>query len=296
MGMKMLGLWGNKSEGLAVSAEFQHTLMQQVMRTELIRVKALIGTTAILVALLLIIHTVDPYAVEHLWYGRLKPEDLYSILIPFILFEIWVHVSISRYLRLYRDLPVYRRYLGTLIETSMPTLALAMEIDSMGPAEALGSGAAGLFHFHYSLDAAAGFLALDLHGLRRGRRTVLHGDVLSSCRQHRSCARSLLSLRAQRDDPDLRHEALRRARPDAAVPSRRQRIVGRPGDRQCHGRRSGAARRARFDTGRRAQVGYRAGRRHGAAEPAQDARPQAGRHGRLDPCRRRLRKDDEGWY
>ena len=127
-----------KSEGSAVSADFQHALMQQVMRTELIRVKALIGTTAILAAMLLIIHTVDPYAVEHLWHGRLKPEDLYSILIPFILFELWVHISISRYLRLDRDLPVYRRYLGTLIETSMPTLALAMEIDSMGSVEALG--------------------------------------------------------------------------------------------------------------------------------------------------------------
>lgn len=134
----MLGLWGNKGQDLEVSAEFQHALMQQVMRTELIRVKALIGTTAILAAMLLIIHTVDPYAVEHLWHGRLKPQDLYSILIPFILFEIWVHISISRYLQLDRDLPVYRRYLGTLIETSMPTLALAMEIDSMGSVEALG--------------------------------------------------------------------------------------------------------------------------------------------------------------
>ena len=35
-------------------------------------------------------------------------------------------------------MPVYRRYLGVLIETSMPTLALALHIDSMGPVEALG--------------------------------------------------------------------------------------------------------------------------------------------------------------
>jgi adenylate cyclase len=136
--MKMLGLWGNKKQGSAVSAEFQHSLMQQVMRTELIRVKALIGTAALLAALILIIHAIDPYAVEHLWHGRLKPSDLYTIMIPFILFELWVHVSISRYLRLDRDLPVYRRYLGAFIETSMPTLALALHIDSMGPAEALG--------------------------------------------------------------------------------------------------------------------------------------------------------------
>jgi adenylate cyclase len=134
----MLGLRGNKSERSAVSAEFQHALMQQVMRTELIRVKALIGTTAVLVAVILILHAIDPYAVEHLWHGKLKPTDLYTILIPFILFELWVHISISRYLKQDRDLPVYRRYLGALIETSMPTLALAMHIDSMGPVEALG--------------------------------------------------------------------------------------------------------------------------------------------------------------
>jgi adenylate cyclase len=134
----MLGLRGNKSERSAVSAEFQHTLMQQVMRTELIRVKALIGTTAVLVAVILILHAIDPYAVEHLWHGKLKPTDLYTILIPFILFELWVHISISRHLKQDRDLPVYRRYLGALIETSMPTLALAMHIDSMGPVEALG--------------------------------------------------------------------------------------------------------------------------------------------------------------
>src|SRR4030088_315001 len=136
--MKMLGLWGNKGQGSGVSADFQRALMQQVMRTELIRVKALIGTTAILAALILILPTIDPYAVEHLWHGRLKPTDLYIIMIPFILFELWVHVSINRYLRLDRDLPVYRRYLGALIETSMPPFALAMHIDSMGPVEALG--------------------------------------------------------------------------------------------------------------------------------------------------------------
>ena len=134
----MLGLWGNKGQGSAVSAEFQHSLMQQVMRTELIRVKALIGTTAILATVILILHAIDPYAVEHLWHGKLKPTDLYIVLIPFILFELWVHISISRYLKQDRDLPVYRRYLGALIETSMPTLALGMHIDSMGAVEALG--------------------------------------------------------------------------------------------------------------------------------------------------------------
>ena len=134
----MLGLRGNKETRPAVSADFRHALMQQVLRTELIRIKALIGTTAVMVFLLFVIYTLDPYAVEHLWHGRLSPIDLYKILIPFILFELYIHTVLSRYLRLDRDIPVYRRYIGALVETSMPTLALALHIDSMGPVEALG--------------------------------------------------------------------------------------------------------------------------------------------------------------
>ena len=133
----MLGL-GNKTEARRYRPNFEHALMRQVMRTELIRVKALIGTAAFITIVILILHMVDPYAVEHLWHGGLKPTDLYRILIPFILFELWVHFTISRHLTLDQDLPVYRRYLGVLIETSMPTLALALHIDSMGPVEALG--------------------------------------------------------------------------------------------------------------------------------------------------------------
>ncbi|SIO43838.1 adenylate cyclase [Bradyrhizobium erythrophlei] len=135
----MLGLWDNKGgQDSAVSADFAHALMQQVLRTELIRIKALIATAAVLTVLIWTIYFFDPYAVTHLWHGRLKPTYLYAILIPFILFELWVHTVISRHLKLDRDVPVIRRYFGALIETSMPTLALALEIDSMGPVEALG--------------------------------------------------------------------------------------------------------------------------------------------------------------
>jgi adenylate cyclase len=135
----MLGLWDNKGgQEAAVSADFTHALMQQVLRTELIRIKALIGTAALIAVMLWTIHTIDPKAVDHLWHGRLKPNDLFAILIPFILFELWVHTVISRHLRLDRDIAVARRYLGALIETSMPTLALALHIDSMGSVEALG--------------------------------------------------------------------------------------------------------------------------------------------------------------
>lgn len=134
----MLGLWGNKSARPVVSADFQRALTQQILRTELIRIKALIGTTVLLASLILIIDFVDPYAIQHLWHGRLNPSDLLTILVPFVLFEVWVHFVISGYLGKDHDLPVYRRYIGAFVETSMPTLALAMHIESMGPVEALG--------------------------------------------------------------------------------------------------------------------------------------------------------------
>lgn len=129
---------GPESTKEAVSADFQRALTEQVLRTELIRIKALIGTTVLLAALILVIHTVDPFAIEHLWHGKLNPVDLFTILIPFVLFEVWVLFVIRRHLGKGDDLPVYRRYISALVETSMPTLALAMHIDSMGRVEALG--------------------------------------------------------------------------------------------------------------------------------------------------------------
>src|SRR6266513_1557553 len=131
----MLGSWGNSGVGQsAVSADFEHALTQEVLRTELIRIKALIATTSILGVMLWTVYILDPEALNHVWRGHLKPVYLYAILVPFILFELWVHAVISRHLKLRRDVPVYRRYLGALIETSMPTIALALHIEIMGSA------------------------------------------------------------------------------------------------------------------------------------------------------------------
>ena len=124
--------------GSEVSPEFHQAMTQEILRTELIRIKALIGTTVLLGTILLAVYLFAPEAVSKVWHGNLKPSYLYSVMVPFILFELWVHGVISRHIKLHRDVPVVRRYLGVLIETSMPTIALALHIDSMGPVEALG--------------------------------------------------------------------------------------------------------------------------------------------------------------
>ena len=135
----MTGFWRKQGGGSpAVSVDFEHALVQETLRTELIRVKALIGTAASLAVVLWTIYIIEPDTISRIWMGHLKPAYLYAILIPFILFELWVHAMISRQIRLNRDLPLFRRYLGAFIETSMPTVALALHIDNMGPVAALG--------------------------------------------------------------------------------------------------------------------------------------------------------------
>src|SRR5712672_1862901 len=136
----MLGFWGNKTgkQRSAVSTDFERALTQEVLRTELLRIKALIATASLLTAIFLTLYVLAPDALNAIWRGGLRPSYLYVTLVPFILFELSVHALVSRQLKLGRDVPVVRRYLGALIETTMPTVALALHIDNMGSVQALG--------------------------------------------------------------------------------------------------------------------------------------------------------------
>ena len=138
--MTMAGWWSGEktTQDTTVSADFHHALMQEVMATELLRIKVLIGIALAFSALTSVIYFTAPDALVRVWHGNFKPSYLYSVITPFILFELWVHGAISWYRRQGRDLPIIRRYVGALIETSMPTVALALHIDSMGPVAALG--------------------------------------------------------------------------------------------------------------------------------------------------------------
>ncbi|UGY15748.1 adenylate/guanylate cyclase domain-containing protein [Bradyrhizobium septentrionale] len=136
----MAGFWGRDkaAQGATVATDFHHALMREVMTTELLRVKVLIAIAAAFSVISSAIYFIAPEALVRVWHGNFKPSYLYSVIVPFILFELWVHGAITRHMEQDRDLPVFRRYIGALIETSMPTVALALHIDSMGPVAALG--------------------------------------------------------------------------------------------------------------------------------------------------------------
>jgi adenylate cyclase len=120
-----------------VSKEFEHMLMREVLRIELVRVRALIIVSLWIMLVVFLDQTFLPDVVRQIWQG-LNPNSVYRILLGLILFELWVHTAISRHLKRDKDLPGFRRYLGALIETSIPTLLLALQIESMGPVRALG--------------------------------------------------------------------------------------------------------------------------------------------------------------
>ena len=136
----MLGFWGKMKgeQEPPVPDDFRRALTQEVMGTELLRIKVLIATAVVLCVMVTIAYFFATEAVTRVWHGNLTPLYLYSIIGPFILFEWWVHGSIRRHMKRGRDLPLYRRYIGALIETSMPTVALALHIDGMGSVAALG--------------------------------------------------------------------------------------------------------------------------------------------------------------
>jgi adenylate cyclase len=130
------GLVGGSHE--RVSKEFDHLLMREVMRSELVRIRTLIGVTAVIAVIVAVVHIFVPEVVQRIWRGGVSPNAIYPILIGFILLELWIYRAISHHLELDRDISIYRRYIGALIETSLPTFVLALQIESMGPVRALG--------------------------------------------------------------------------------------------------------------------------------------------------------------
>jgi adenylate cyclase len=127
--------WAKPHE--AVSRQFEHMLMREVMRTELVRVRALITVALCIMVIVFVVHTFFPNIVHEVWRG-INPNAIYRVLIIFTLFELWVHTAISGHLKNDDDMNVYRRYLGAFIEISVPSYLLFLQIEAMGPVRALG--------------------------------------------------------------------------------------------------------------------------------------------------------------
>jgi adenylate cyclase len=136
----MAGFWGNRKgmHGAPVSADFRHALMQEVLRTELIRIKVILVTLTVLLMALTLVYVIAPTSIERIWHDHFPLVPLCAAFLLFAVFELSVMRLVSQRLAQGRDAPYARRYLGALIETSLPTVALYLQMNAMGPAQALG--------------------------------------------------------------------------------------------------------------------------------------------------------------
>ena len=121
-----------------VSAEFHHALMRQILKTEVVRVTAVIVFTSALALTALAVYFIAPAGIDRIWHGHFAPPLVLAIVLPFVAFELAVLYLVKRRIALDRDIPVVRRYVGSFIETSLPTVLLAIHITAMGATEALG--------------------------------------------------------------------------------------------------------------------------------------------------------------
>src|SRR6266403_3316568 len=135
----MHGFWRGKADGhrSAVSADFEHALTREILSTERLRVKAIRVTLSLLLASLAAVNAISPSSIERIWHGRLPILPLYAAFLLFAVFELLVLRLLGQRLAQGRDVPYARRYLGALIETSLPTVALYLQMRAMGPTQAL---------------------------------------------------------------------------------------------------------------------------------------------------------------
>jgi adenylate cyclase len=122
-------------------AGFHDALTREILLTERLRVKTVILMVVLLVLALSASYFFAPPELLHISRGRIDLARLYGVTVPFVLLELFVLRLLTRRLAMHRDVPALRRYLSALIETSLPTFALYIHMNTMGSAQALGFAA-----------------------------------------------------------------------------------------------------------------------------------------------------------
>ena len=120
---------------------FHAALTREILVTERLRIKAVLATILLFAVALTGMHLIFPESMERIWRGQFQLWKFYVVAVPLVIFELTVLWLLQRRIALNLDVPVLRRYISALIETSLPTIALAIQMNAMGPERALGFAA-----------------------------------------------------------------------------------------------------------------------------------------------------------
>ena len=138
---RSLRRFSKPKDGAPELAQYRDALTREILLTERLRVKAVIITVSALVAATSVLHLVDPSVLDRLSHGQFSLAPLNAVYVPFLLYELFVLRMLTGRLKARRDVPVLRRYLSALIETSIPTFVLHLHMNWMGSEQALGFAA-----------------------------------------------------------------------------------------------------------------------------------------------------------
>jgi adenylate cyclase len=124
-----------------VLTQFREALTREILLTEQLRVRAVIVTVSLLVAVMSSLDVLAPSVLGRISHDRFELTSLYRVYVPFLLYEFLALYLLARRLKMHSDVPMVRRYLSALIETSIPTFVLYLHMRWMGSTQALGFAA-----------------------------------------------------------------------------------------------------------------------------------------------------------
>jgi adenylate cyclase len=137
-GIKFFRRLLRRKDDTPVLVQFRGALTREILLTERLRVKAVIVTVSLLVAVVTILHFTAPSVFDRISHGRFDLVPQYKVYLGFLLFEFAVLYLLARRIKMHSDVPVARRYISALIETSLPTYLLYLHMNWMGSEQALG--------------------------------------------------------------------------------------------------------------------------------------------------------------
>jgi adenylate cyclase len=139
--IELLRRFLRRTDPTAALAQFRDALAREILLTERLRVKAVIITVTLLVAIATVLHFAAPSVFSRISNGRFDLVSLYLVYVPFLLLEVMVLYLVSWRLATHSKVPMVRRYISALIEISIPTFVLYLHMNWMGSTHALGFAA-----------------------------------------------------------------------------------------------------------------------------------------------------------
>jgi adenylate cyclase len=134
----MLNPLSLRSSQSSVSAEFSRALTLEIMRSERQRIVVLLATLLVLLTLIAFALVFLPREVETLFHGQMSLRFPLAVMLPLALYELVALRVITLRMRKRTDIPVLARYVSAFVETSLPSIALFIDIPMMGSSVALG--------------------------------------------------------------------------------------------------------------------------------------------------------------